>query len=237
MSLHFEERSYAGNQKHNRPRPEIHIDQESGLLIVATPWGARSGAENVIQHMNEYLSLARGDREATSPFERLSCLSTQANNLRIAALLANQALYRDDNREEYRTGVELFAATMDDNEMVWLQAGNPQILLSRDDHGLLPIGAQVDLAFDLSYNGQMLAPLPAQLLGLDITLNLTLNSFRARPGDRVVLLSHSYMPQVLFSIESKDTNLDSITRNLSKLQPNHAFWLGILSIESKESAA
>ena len=136
MYLKFNERPYSG--KTFRPRPEIHIDPESRTVIIATPWGPREAATKVIERMNDYLALARSDNEATSPFQKVSCLSDLANSLRIAALLANESLYRDENRIEYRAGVELFAGVFDAGEFSWLQSGNPQILLSRPGRSLLP---------------------------------------------------------------------------------------------------
>lgn len=228
MGFNFEERPYSGRSF--RPRPEIHLDPQTSTLIVATPWGARSSARKVIESMTDYLSMAREDREVTSPFRRMSCLSNQANNLRIAALLANDALYRDDNLREYKSGVELFACVLNENELVWLQSGNPQILLARPGRGLLPIGSQVDLSFDLSERGDLLPPLPTQLLGLDSSLNLNINSFRARVEDRLILLSHSHLPEVLFKDFSGTPSLDSLSRELARSQPDLAFWLGILEI-------
>lgn len=231
--LIFEERPYAG--KTFRPRPEIHVDEAAQLLIVATPWGARGAAKKVIERMTDYLSLARGDDEATSPFERLSCLSNQANNLRIATLLANEAVYREDNTQEYRSGVEVFAALLDENEIVWVQAGGPHILLGRPGRTLLPIGSNIDLAYDMSEtDGELLAPLPSQLLGLDSSLNLNINSFRSHPGDRVVLLSYSHLPETLFSLQDNERTLESLSKRLATAQPDMAFWLGILTVGKNE---
>lgn len=228
MELRFEDRPYSGQTF--RPTPEVHLDPQSKLLIVATPWGARSCAKKAIDRMTEYLSLASDDNEATSPFERLSCLSSQANNLRTAALLANEALYREDNTLEYRAGVEIFAAMVDGNEIVWLQAGNPHILLSRQGRSLLPIGSNVDLSFDMSGDESLLPPLPSQLLGLDATINLNINSFRARANDRVILLSYSHIPETLFHAKDNELSIELIARRLAVDKPNLAFWLGIISI-------
>jgi hypothetical protein len=229
MQLTLEERPYAG--KTFRPLPEIHLDPSSGSLIVATPWGPRTAARKAIDRMLEFLALAREDREATSPFERLSCLSGPANNLRIGALLANDIIYREDNAQEYRAGVELFAMNIEDNEVVWVQAGSPQILLNRRGRGLLPLGSLVDLSFDMSDDPkEILPPLPSQLLGLDSSLNLTLNSFRARPGDRVVLLSHSQLPQSLFNMKDDELSLETLSRQLARIHPDLAFWLGIVKL-------
>lgn len=235
MELKFDERPYSG--KTFRPRPEIHLDTQAKLLIVATPWGSRASARKVIDRMNDYLSLAREDEEATSPFDRLSCLSTQANNLRIAALLANEALYREDNRTEYRSGVELFAAQITDNEVDWIQSGNPQILLGRRGRTLIPMGSQLDLSADLSEGSEILPALPSHLLGLDPTLNLNVNGFRARAGDRLVLLSHSQLPEVVFTMKENDVTVDSLSKHLARINPDLAFWLGILSVGSDQEEA
>lgn len=230
MIFKFDERPYAGRSF--RPRPEIHLDPVTKLVIIATPWGPRASARKVIDRMTDYLSLAREDDEATSPFERLTCLSTQANNLRIAAMLANDALYRDDNRDEYRSGVELFAAQLSDNEIDWIQCGNPQILLGRSGRSVTPVGSQLDLSSDLSGPGGLLPALPSQLLGLDPSLNLNVNSFRARAGDRLILLSHSQPPDSVYSLKENAVTIDTLSRDLAKPHPDLAFWLGILTIES-----
>jgi hypothetical protein len=224
MNLAFSERPFSGTTY--RPRPEISIDADGKTLIVATPWGPREAARKVIDRMNDYLSLTKDDIEATSPFERLSCLSIHANRLRIATLLANESLFREENRNEYRSGVELFAGILEDDEFVFLQSGNPQILLSRAGKKPLPLGSQIDLSFDFSEGTDLLPGLPSQMLSL--------NSFRARPGDRIALISHSHLPDSVFALDSDDVTVDSLSRLMAGASPNHAFWVGVLQIGQAE---
>lgn len=233
MRLAFVDRPYAGSN--SRPTPEVVLDTSVNTLIVAVPWGSREASRKVIDRMLEYLSFASQDREATSPLPRMSCLSNAANNLRTAAMLANDMLYREDNSGEYRAGVELFAATLFQNELSWVQVGGPHILLGRGSQPLLPLGSSVDLALDLNLDKERLPALPAQLLGLDSHVNLTINSFRARPGDNLVLLSHSRTPEMLFSWKSDALIPDQIVKSLSKDDAHSAFWLGLLSIEADAS--
>ncbi len=234
LAFKFESRPYSGSSF--RPRPEVYADADTNLLLVATPWGARSSAKRVIDKILEYYTLAKGDREVTSPFERLTCLSTAANNLRTATLLANEMLYREDNRNEYRAGVELFGASFVDNEFVWLQVGQPQILLSREGERLMPLGGYVDLSLDLSEGKELLPALPNQLLGLDSTVNVSMNSFRAKPGDRIILMSHSSPPPLLYGLGRETLTLDHISRVLAKSDPDLAFWIGILHLEPAAAA-
>ncbi len=234
MNFSFNERPYSGRTF--RPRPEIHLDLESKLLIVATPWGPREAARKVIERMTDYLALAREDSEATSVFQKMSCLSTAANRLRTATLLANESLFRDDNRDEFRSGVEIFAGTLEEDEFVWVQSGNPQILLSRPGRKLLPLGSQIDLSFDFSTEGEILPGLPSQLLGLDSSLNLSINSFRARAGDKLALVSHSHLPESIFSAQTDQISVEGLSRAVASATPNHAFWVGVLQISSGKRA-
>lgn len=232
MKLTFQSRPYPG--ENSRPTPEILIDESTNSVFVVVPWGNREAAKKVIARMTEYLAFAAQDREATSPLPRLTCLSTSANNLRTAALLANDMIFREDNREEYRAGVELFAATLYHNELSWLQVGGPQLLLGRNAQSLLPLGSNIDLALDLrDWRSEVELPaLPAQLLGLDANVNLTINSFRARAGDRLILLNHSQTPDITFSWKSDQLKMDDMVRLLARHSPRAAFWLGLLEIEA-----
>jgi hypothetical protein len=75
------------------------------------------------------------------------------------------------------------------------------------------------------------------MLGLDSSINLTLNSFRARPGDRVALVSHSHLPDSVFGLEGAKMSVDQIARMISTSAPDHAFWVGVLQIGQAEEKA
>ena len=225
MNFKFAYRPYSGKQF--RPTPEVHIDDKT--LIVATPWGNRDAGKKAIDRILEYLILCNEDREATTPFQRLSCLSAGANNLRIAALLANESIFREDNRVEYRNGVELFTMSLSEGELIWIQIGQPQILLARKSRQVITLAGAMDLSFDMSDGEELMPSLPNQLLGLDSSLNLTINSFRPQNEDQLVLLSHSQLPREIYQLSSNEFELDHMSQQLSKLNPQLAFWLGLIS--------
>jgi hypothetical protein len=230
MKMYFEERPYSGD--FFRPRPEIHFDNSSGLLIVATSWGAREAGRKVIEHMLDYLKLVDDDVEATSPFERLDCLSGTANNLRIATLLANEALYREDNQTEYKAGVELFACSFFENEMAWLQLGHPQVLFCKGQGFPCCVGGSTDLAFEMSSHVTPLPPLPNSLLGLSASLNLSIGQQRINSSDKLVLMSHSALPAEIYQLPTSQITLDALISQVSKPNRNEAFWLGLLETRS-----
>ena len=74
----IQERSYGG--KLFRPTPETHIEEDGSFGVIATPWGSRGAAKRTIEILTDYILSARHDMEATSPFQKLTCLSALANN-------------------------------------------------------------------------------------------------------------------------------------------------------------
>jgi hypothetical protein len=226
--VQFVERSYGG--KTFRPRPEIHFSADTRLLVVATPWGSRSGAKKVVEIIVDYYTSSLQDLEATSPFEKLSCLSPVANSLRIATLLANDRLYREENKSEFTVGVELFVAAIDRYDVVFVQVGHPNILLGRQGRGLIPLGSHMDLALDVSGTNKILSPLPSHMIGLDPSANMTIGSFRPQTNDQLVLISRSAMSDRVYLLSQSEWNLEVISRSLSENHPDLAFWAGLLSL-------
>lgn len=224
--MQFSERSYGG--KLFRPTPEIYF--ENDLLIIATPWGPRNSAKKAIQIISDYYTSARNDVEVTAPFEKLTCLSSLANILRIAGLLANNTIHRDENKSEYVSGIELFIGAQIHNEFVWLQLGQPNILLSRNGHTLIPLGSTTDLSTDFSQSNEILPPLPSGLLGLDSNCNFVINSFRPQTKDRLFLISRSILPGDLFILSDKQLTTNEISRTLARQQSEMPFWIGALNL-------
>lgn len=233
MSLDLRHRSYGGKQF--RPLPLVDYDTLSKLLVIATPWGTTESAQKAVTQIKDYLALAQGDREVTSPFQKMSCLSTSANNLRISMFLANEQIYREENSVEYKTGLELLCGVFDNEEFVWAQVGQPQIFLSRKGRGILPLATSLDLAMDLSSPEEILPALPNQLLGLDNSVNMTVNSVRLQSDDKLIFLSHSVPPAPLFTLEHESVELERLSRMIASSYPQLAFWIGILNIGQLDS--
>lgn len=221
----FNERSYGGRLL--RPTPEFHIEDDLSFGIIATPWGPRSSANKVIEILRDFVQSAREDNEVTSPFQKLTNLSPLANSLRAGIMLANDSIYRDENKAEYVSGVEVFAFAHAHGEFAFAQVGFPNLFLLRAGLPWVPLSVQVDLATELSAADKILPPLPQNLIGLHTTTNLNVSSLRTTPGDQFILLSHPF-----FSLTSHLTydqsDLDTISRSLANSYPDQPFWLGII---------
>ncbi len=222
----FKERSYSG--KVFRPRPEILVEADGQLVIIATPWGPRSSAKKVIQVIQDFLHSVQHDAEATSPFAMLTCLSPKANYLRIAIKLANDLIYNEDNKNEYTSGVELFVMIREPNELIWTQVGYPFALLDRSQRPLVSLGAQHDLVVEYSKFQTSMPPLPQKLLGLDPSSDFSVESLHPLPQDRVILLARSGLPANIHTLSSEKRDLESVSQVLAKDDADLPYWLGII---------
>lgn len=226
--MELQERSYGG--KLFRPKPEFHIEPDGSFGVIATPWGARQGAKKVIDIMTDFIQSARQDMEATSPFQKLSSLSPLANNLRVGIMLANDSLYREDNKQEYLTGVEVLVFARSQGELAYAQVGCPHLILARPGMPWIPLSTQNDLSVEWAEGTDLQSPLPQNLIGLHTTSNLNISSLKTKKGDRLVFLSHSLIAHPLNNTPYDKSDIDGITETLSKNHPDLPFWLGILEL-------
>ncbi|MBK9324104.1 MAG: hypothetical protein IPM97_14360 [Bdellovibrionaceae bacterium] len=230
--MKLEERSYSS--KTLRPRPTIYAEQDGSLLIITTSWGEAGLANKVNEDIAKYVQAATADVEVTSPFEFMTCLTDEANYLRVAALICNESLYRSDNRGEYVAGLETLILYRKENKVAFAQVGAPNLMLQKKGLGLTPISANGDTAFELADNseGSEIAPLPRDLLGIDSSLNIRCGDFRIAAGDRLFLYSGIFWSDALWTVASNGGLLPKITQNIARKNPDSPFWIGLVSFES-----
>lgn len=222
------ERSYSG--RIFRPRPEIHCDLNGGLCIVATPWGPRQAAKKVINSIVDYFHSTSEDEEVTSPFQKMTCLSAVANNLRVSIMLANDLIYREENRSEYTVGVELFVAAQHEHELVWAQVGGPHLLLDRPTWDLTSLGSPVEHALNYSTSDRLLAPLPSQMLGTASTSNFMVQTLQFQSQDRLILVHRTVIPPRLLAVPRPLRTLQDMSQQMAQQSSDMPFWLGILDL-------
>ena len=132
--MSFDQRSYSG--KVFRPTPELSIQEDGSFGVIATPWGPRDGAKKAVELLTDYVLSARQDMEATSPFQKLTCLSPLANSLRAGLMMANDTLYREENKAEYTTGCEILVFAHAEGELNIFNWGNytsPEMIKKFED--------------------------------------------------------------------------------------------------------
>lgn len=227
--MKLQERSYSSQLF--RPKPVIHAESDGSLLVVATSWGEPEHANKAIEEVVKYVTAARGDVEVTSPFEFMTVLSDQANYLRIGVLIANDMLYRAENKAEYVSGVELLVLSHQGSQLAWAQVGAPHVLLQRKSRPVSPLAVCYDHSFEIGLRGEKsVAPLPSHMAGLDPSCNIVSGDLQVQEGDRLVLLSSSQLPSSLWTSQSS-SDLQSITKSMIEVDADQPFWLGLVDIE------
>lgn len=224
----MQERSFRGQTL--RPSPEIYFSEDGSFGAIVTPWGSRSSVKRVTDMLTDFISSSKSDIETTSPFQILTCISPIGNTLRAAVMLTNDVLYREENKNEYASGVELLVFSRNATEFSFVQIGQPNVFLSRKGQPLTPLSVQVDLSFEFTRSQKELPPLPQDLLGLYSTSNLKVVTFRPAPGDKLIFLNHSYLPPSIFQTKIEQHNLDELSQILIKDRPNLPFWMGVYEI-------
>lgn len=226
--MRLQERSYSS--KVFRPKPHIHIEGDGKLMIVATSWGQPEHAQLAAEEVAKYVTAARGDVEVTSPFEFMTSISDEANHLRIGLQIANDVLYRGENKAEYMSGIEILAMSRKESQIAWAQVGAPHLLLRRPGRPLVPLATCFDHSFELALRGQRSAPLPSRLLGVDPTCNVVCGDLLAGDDDLLVLLSSSVLPQSLWSAQGP-LDVQNLTAHFIRENAESPFWLGLVDLK------
>lgn len=226
--MKIQERSYSS--KTFRPKPHVQITADGALLVVATSWGQPEHAVLVAEEISKYVTAARSDVEVTSPFEFLTSISDEANHLRIGLQIANDVLYRGENRVEYVSGVEVIAVTRTGTQLAWAQVGAPHLLLRRPGRPLVPMATSFDHSFELALQGRHEAPLPARLLGVDPSCQIVCGDLQIGKSDLLVLLSSSILPAALWTAPGP-FDLQGITKHLIQEDPDSPFWLSLVDFQ------
>lgn len=222
----FSYRSYSS--QYYRPQPLITDDLEKSFLCIATPWGSKSAAEKCSELVHNYYLSSMGDQEATSPFERLSCLSKEANDLRLAVLYANEKIYSNENSNEYLSGCELLTITQTGNEVHLVQIGQPAIYLSRPGLPPLPMACHMDMSMNFSTGQHLLSPLPTQLLGVENHIDFSVISFIPQTRDKLIFISRTFAPASFLNMDYNQCDLSYLTKIISHENTQNPFWLGFL---------
>ena len=180
----------------------------------------------MIQETEKYVQAASGDVEITSPFDFLTCYSTEINALRVATLIANDALYRQENKMQYTSLVEFIAVQKKNNQVAWLQSGQPQILLRRKNQEFQPLS--VSYQDDQSFPSEDASPLPMLGLGLENSCSFQVGEASFQPGDQLLFVSAALWSSVLSA--GAGVSFEKLGKALSASNKNLPFWLCLLDL-------
>ena len=217
--------------KNFRPKPGCHISSNHKLAAVITPWGQSSvSTEMVFEDLESRYSFFSEDTESTRPFPIMQNLSMPENDVRTALIQVNQSIYHKINEEEYSTGFELFCAVVVGNVCAFSQVGCPIVLIDRSQQPLCLTGSLMTDSSSLFNSKEYQPPLPVQLVGVHEDISITSGYFGFNKGDRLILLSRSYVPPSWLSVKKEERTIEHLSRLASQDNPNMPFWIGILDL-------
>ncbi len=185
-----------------------------------------------MEEVVKYVGSAESDVEVTSPFEFLSNFTDEVNYVRTSLLIANDFLYRGENKTEYFSGVELMALFRRGSQVAWAHVGAPSLLIQRKHQSLQPLSIGTDLSSELRNAEQVLPPLPSRLLGLEPSATFSAVT-RISSEDQLVLIAGTSIASSLWIKDSYTTDLGSITDRMIQENPEAPFWLGLVNLDSE----
>ena len=233
------EQSYGGSLL--RPFPLLHFSEDPCLLIMATPWGEKKVAENLIEELVRYLSQVSEDEEKTAFHKKLSFLNLMENHLRSACLHINDLLLMENKSADFPTGVELLLIFFHQGTMYWIQKGAPNFFLhlhKGNSSFVQPFLSVHDWSQYFSSHEPIKPPLPRSMLGLHAYNDFKVESLSMASmnptKDNLVFLTSPYIPPSFYAC-SDFSHLTSIVHLLSKNHGNYPFWLGVFPLKDLPS--
>jgi len=187
--MKYFERSHNGELK--QPQTTVVSVLNNNLLIAVRSWSGQDLESTVVDEIVHFLSAADADLEVTTPFEYLESLSTLANKVRIAILLANDAVFAQ-NKDKYQYGFEISVCYKNQNEVVLASVGRfaLQFLKNNIQYNLYEVSGLID---DLTL-------LPGSLLGIDKVPEVICHSLSLK-GLSTIFITSKYNDDTSWSME------------------------------------
>lgn len=167
MKLKIE--SHNGEQK--LPQTHVHSLLNNNLLVCVRLWSGPEAEQKAVDEILRYLSATDADLEVTTPFGYIESLSPLSNKVRIALLLANEAIY-SENKEKYTQGFEVAICYKSHKEISVASVGRFAFRANKKDKNYI--------MFETGGFLDDLVLLPADLLGVEREVEISCASISTR---------------------------------------------------------
>ncbi|MCB0368328.1 MAG: hypothetical protein KDD45_02540 [Bdellovibrionales bacterium] len=221
--MEIQEQNYS--TKLLRPAPSIYKSSDLELISIVTAWGDGESKENINSEINKFLFAAKGDFEVTSPFEFNLSLTKDSNSLRMATLIANDNVYRTENKDDIKTCYELLILFKNKNQLSWLQVGNPNIILLRD--GVTPVSYGPPT---LQSKDKKNILLPSQFFGIEMHCYFQVGSMEIQDNDRLLLFTGNDLAPESWSLRGEEQSLGRFFKNQIKFKSDNPFWMATVRV-------
>lgn len=174
--------SHNGVQKF--PQTRMHTLLNDNLIVCIRLWSGPEVEQKAVDEISRYLSAADADLEVTTPFDYIENLSSLANKVRVALLLANEAIYLD-NKEKYSQGFEIAICYKHHKEVSIGSVGRFAFTAEKKDKNFT--------MFESGGSLDDLVLLPTDLLGIEREVDIKCTSVSTR--DLSAIQIHSTFDQ------------------------------------------
>lgn len=171
--------SHNGVQKF--PQTHVHSLLNDNLLVCIRLWSGPEVEQKAVDEILRYLSAADADLEVTTPFDYIESLSSLSNKVRVALLLANEALYVD-NKEKYSQGFEIAICYKHNKEISLGSVGRFAFMAHKKDKKFL--------MFESGGFLDDLVLLPTDLLGVEREVDIKCISVSTRDLSSIQISSN-----------------------------------------------
>lgn len=221
--MNFESFGYRGHFVFTTPM--IFQNQSESLLIIATPYGESADLENSLgEFLNEFEGQSE-DLDATSPYPKLTCLSSEENLLFTSVQFLNDHIYSNHNRDTFNLACDFFCVYKKGRNLYTAQIGWPLSILHKDNKNR-PLTSE----YSFMPKDQSSAPyIPTALLGLETSVNVKIQHIDVDEKSEILILKSNDSPDSLLSLYPSP--LDSIANVFASENPEQGFWLGKISFD------
>jgi hypothetical protein len=151
------------------------------LLVFIRAWNGSDINQKIIDEVSHYLSSVEADIELTNSFEYLENLTSLGNKMRAALILANEQIYRLENKELYKNGAEVLILYQKNSELAWGSVGRFSIEAVKNEKKIK--------LFDNGSRFDNDILLPVALLGLTKTPDLNIGGVSLKNLSRLQISS------------------------------------------------
>jgi len=219
--MKFESFGYRGSFVYTSPM--TFQNQNENLLIIATPYGEGSDLEHSLgEFLNEFESQSE-DLDATSPYPKLTCLSSEENLLFTSVQYLNDHIYSNHNKESFNLGCDFFCIYKKGNSIYTTQIGWPLSVLHKDKVNR-PLCAEYAFA---PKNPDQAPYIPSTLLGLESSVNVKIQHIDVDDESEILILKSNESPDAFLNIYPD--SLEEIANSFASKNPEQGFWLGKIS--------
>lgn len=172
------------NGKFKIPSVKTYNLLSDQLLIFVRSWSSEDLSSKIIDEINHFLSSIDADLEVTTPFEYFEHQSSLMNKVRISLLLANDLVYKSENKDVYHAAAEVAMIYKKNKELVCASVGQFKFTVDVDGHEFCIHDS------GMGFNNEL--PLPQNVLGLDRSVDVTVRSIRFDDSIKKVTVVSSY---------------------------------------------